>query len=97
MAREVELGERMSDREVVEQMNDLEMMRRPHLWPQVFLPLKRASKRNKRPYMQTAVLNKIAKGKFEVAYDKTIFESLKSADFVPIDPEALIAEGWVVD
>lgn len=87
-----------SDDEVVSEPDDLEMMKRPHLWPlDGYLPIKRyVESDHGRLELETAILVRIiVNGQLTVL--KGFFED-RDTDRVLYDShEAIVAEGWVVD
>ena len=93
----------MTDEEVVKNMSDFEMMRRPHLWPHMFLPLKNPSKRTQdHPFAQEGIL--FSQGKDEgfmfLANQNMFMPIPKGANFEYGGEEMLqrlVKEGWLVD
>lgn len=76
--------------------NDAEMIRRPHLWPHMYLPLKRV----RDSFLETAVVEGLTeKGEVVVHENTTIFGSVGENEnrVVYPTPEAVVAAGWIVD
>lgn len=88
----------LSDRDVVEQMNDVEMLKRPHLWHHMVLPMKRPYP-DGRPGIQTALAMEPAKdGSVTVQVNGNLFGALEETEMKKyLDAEAVIDDGWRVD
>ena len=94
-----------SDQDVMAGQDDLEMIRRPHLWPHwSVLPMKKPSVLEKN-FMDDngfGVLIRVDRGygKEYAVFVRNIFSSkefdLKDATLYP-SAEAVLADGWVVD
>jgi hypothetical protein len=88
---------RLTDAEVVEQRNDAEMMRRPHLWPShPYLPLKR------RPPLEddSQNLGLLAdnSGPMLTVLIGNLFASKDTAPRIEYESaDAVVADGWIVD
>ena len=92
---------KLSDEEVLKTHNDLEMMRRPHLWPAAVLHLKLRDPRT-HSYSRFALLSYNKEGQW-VFTPKMKFDSFSEPDFSKSETgdEALLkrlaAAGWLVD
>jgi hypothetical protein len=92
----------ITDREVLNTCNHLEMLRRPHLWPQSALPLKKPELLAKNYSDENGIGVLILEcGAYKV-YLKNLFmfaleSSVNDPDYVYDSPEAVLADGWIVD
>lgn len=87
-----------TDDQVVDDMDDVEMMRRPHLWPLgSMLPLKREPAKG--GPLETAVLRHPYEADgYEVAEGMTVFGALgEVVHRIYASPEEIAADGWRVD
>lgn len=72
-------------------MTDLEFLKNASSWPHwPFLPMKK-------DFGTYAVVAQDAGGLYIIARDTNLFSDFKEAHFERITPEAIIAEGWIVD
>ena len=91
----------ITDKQVMETRNSLEMMKRPHLWCRwPALPVKRWIGQN----LQTGIMTDTDHSKFRYwVYEGNIFMIHDSIDVTEANihkydsPEAVVADGWVVD
>lgn len=85
----------LSDDEVVAQRSDVEMIKRPHLWPHFYLPLKKSRDGG---YDTAYVINYIPEsGQVIVQENSTIFTPDTGTRGVYDCPESVLAQGWIVD
>jgi hypothetical protein len=86
-----------TDEQVRTDHDDAEMMKRPHLWPYVVLPLKRI----RDGALETAVFVNppLDDGeKWKIIADVTIYDGHEPGRPVEYDSaEAIVADGWKVD
>ena len=92
------MAKTLSDRDVVEKRNHVEMMKRTQLWPQwPMLPVKRWTGRD----MECAVLLDVAEGKKYTLYFANLYmlpDDLTTCQQREYDSfEAIVADGWEVD
>ena len=89
----------ISDREVLESMNHVEMIRRKHLWPKLVLPLKKPELWKKNMMDDNALGVLVQDGEKYKVYVVNLYEFLptEKPDFVYDSPEAVVADGWIVD
>lgn len=84
-----------TDEQVKDEQDDAEMMKRPHLWPGVVLPLKRYHEGT----LQTAVLiHPPAEGEVWMISLTNMFNPDPNAPAMVYDSaETIVANGWRVD
>lgn len=86
-----------TDEQVRTERDDVEMMKRDHLWPQLVLPLKRHTPE---AFLETAVLDNPCPPaeRWMLRVGATIFHPIQAGRPVFYDSaEAIVADGWVVD
>ena len=86
-----------TDEEVKTERDDVEMLKRDHLWPQLVLPLKRYTPEDG---LETAVLDNPCPPaeRWMLRVGATIFHPIQAGCPVFFDSaEAIIADGWRVD
>jgi hypothetical protein len=87
----------LTDQEVISQQDHAEMIRRPHLWPHMVLPLKRVHD----GLCDTAVVVSVTpQGKVAVVENITMFGPIpdeKPKQVLYDSPEEVVAAGWSVD
>lgn len=75
----------------------LAFMKNPNSWPNLVLPIKRYSKDR---HIETAVVFIANDGQYSVAFGCNMFalaEGTETANWEKTTPEALVANGWLVD
>jgi hypothetical protein len=86
----------LTDQEVLNRKQDAEMIRRPHLWPHMVLPLKRTYSG-----LETAVVRDVRPdGAVLVEENTTLFGPVgdeKPTMRTYLDAEAVVDAGWRVD
>lgn len=84
-----------TDEEVKREKDDLEMLKRDHLWPQLVLPLKRIRDGN----LEVAVLDDPCPPaeRWMLREGVTIFDGRAGRPVFYESAEAIIAAGWKVD
>lgn len=93
------MTEQLTDQEVLDKKADAEMIRRPHLWPLMVLPLKRYNREH--GGLDTALVRDVREdGAVLVEEDTTLFGPV--GDMEPTmrtfqDAEAVVDAGWRVD
>ncbi len=88
----------MSDEEVQKTQNDLEMIKRPHLWPLLTLPLKRPHPTEEMRIQTALVVNVDDPGPIIVIIDANMFgDQGPTQPTTYLDAEAVIDAGWKVD
>jgi hypothetical protein len=90
----------MTDEEVLSSYNDLEMMRRPHLWPGKVLHLKKRDSRGRSPqaFARLSYENGIwilTSVKFGSLKESSALFGTESGDGEFL--KKLVEEGWIVD
>jgi hypothetical protein len=91
----------LTDEEVLNGNDDLEMLRRPHLWAYPVLPLKKPELL-RRDFDNPGALGVLLPdgGKFRVLVGNMFFMAgsiLPERQIEYDSPEAVLADGWVVD
>jgi hypothetical protein len=91
----------MTDKEVIETRNDLEMMKRPHLWPNMFLPLINRSMKTDSPFGVEGLLFANNEGSYIFIAGQNMFLPIPKdtkREQGSIEMLArLVNEGWKVD
>ena len=81
----------MDDQQVLDARNDVEMMKRDHLWPHMVLPLKRW----RDGHMDTGMIG--SPGTPVVIHRGTIWGGTEGGTWEYASPEEAVADGWRVD
>ena len=84
-----------TDEEVKAERDDAEMMKRPHMWPNLVLPLKRI----RDGLMETAVIWGVPEeGEPWILHEGvTMFDNKLGNQVKYASPEAIVQSGWRVD
>jgi len=85
----------LSDQEVMEQRNDLEIIKRPWLWPHAVLPLKRVV--DGQLQLSVVRIGSRREGTVKVSYGANMFSLTGRETWVDVRPEDLVRDGWEVD
>lgn len=86
-----------TDAEVLQQSDSVEMIKRPHLWPNTVLPLKKYS--DKSGMEVAVVIDVVMEGSPMVRlYENTgMYQNLAERSYELVTPEEVVARGWQVD
>lgn len=83
----------LTDEQVVEQRNDLEMLKRPHLWPGAG----RTINLKQRDPEAWALCQRVQDGSYRVWRYKGFTYDLEETPLMFADAEAVVDAGWEVD